>query len=116
MKAISLSKARQTGSWGAGKDPEKEAVYDREAIADIIVQISKWESQWNREFEASGIYPELELDYEDLPDNRENTVQEVANLVGVADVDTSATEADQAKLVRQSDEMTELWVDRFINE
>ena len=115
-QAISLTKAQQTGKWGVLKKATGAARYDREAIASNVVALIKFESQWEREFEASGLQPAMTLDYEDIPAQRDEILLDIATLLELDDPQgvVDARERDEVRVQRQADDVTEPWYDRFI--
>jgi LPS sulfotransferase NodH len=114
-QAISLMKARQTGKWGVLRKAVRDPKYDRDELASIIVELVRWESQWQREYEASAITPAMDLVYEDLPAHRDETLLEIAERLEIPDPQAVVAnrDRDEVQLERQADELTESWVDRF---
>jgi LPS sulfotransferase NodH len=114
-QAISLLKARQTGKWGVLKEAKAEAKYDYGELAKLIVQLAKWEAQWERELEASSIVPAIDMMYEELPDRRDETLLDIARRIGLEDPEGIVANRDreEIKLRRQADDLTEAWYDRF---
>lgn len=114
-QAISLLKARQTGKWGVLKEAKGDATYSYDELAKLIVQLAKWEAQWERELEASGVVPAIDMMYEELPPRREETLLDIARRIGLPDADGIVANRDRGdvKLQRQADELTEAWYDRF---
>ena len=114
-QSISLTRAQQTGKWGVLKQATGKAKYDRAALAKNIVALIKFESQWDREFEASGMEPAMTLYYEDLPSSRDETLLQIAKLLELPDGEkiVEEREREDVRLQRQADELTEEWVNRF---
>ena len=114
-QAISLLKARQTGKWGVLKKAIAEPQYDYAELAKIIVQLVKWEAQWERELEESGIVPAMDFTYEELVDRRDETLLEIAQRLELPDAQSIVANRnrDDVKLRKQADELTEAWFTRF---
>lgn len=115
-QAISLTKAQQTGKWGVLKEEQREPFYDRDALIANLVRIVEDEAMWERELEASELEPAITLDYEDIPDRRDELLLEIADLLELPNAQEIVANRDRAdvKLQRQSDDLTEEWYDRFI--
>jgi len=116
-QAISLMKARQTGKWGVLKEAKGEAKYSYDELAKIIVQLVKWEAQWERELESSGITLAMDMTYEQLLPRREETLLEIARRLELPDPEgiVANREREDVKLTRQADSLTEEWFSRFAN-
>jgi LPS sulfotransferase NodH len=116
-QAISLTKAQQTGQWGALKEHRAETFYDRDALIANLVRIVETEAMWERELEASELPPVIAIDYEDIPLAREELLLRIAELLKLPDAAQIVANRNQGevKLERQSDELTEDWYDRFIS-
>jgi LPS sulfotransferase NodH len=114
-QAISLLKARQTGKWGVLKKAIAEPQYDYGELSKIIVQLVKWEAQWERELEESGITPAMDFTYEELVDRRDETLLEIAQRLDLPDAVDIVANRDRGdvKLRKQADELTEAWFTRF---
>jgi LPS sulfotransferase NodH len=116
-QAISLTKAQQTGKWGALKEQQSEPFYDREALIANLVRIVEAEAMWERELEASQLPPAITIDYEDIPLAREELLLQIAELLELPQAAEIVANRDrgEVKLERQSDDLTEEWYDRFIS-
>jgi LPS sulfotransferase NodH len=114
-QAISLLKARQTGKWGVLKEAKGEPAYDYGELSKIIVQLVKWEAQWERELEDSGITPAMDFTYEELVGRRDETLLEIASRLGLSDAEgmVANRDRDDVKLRKQADDLTEAWYSRF---
>ncbi|HEX9644759.1 MAG TPA: Stf0 family sulfotransferase [Acidimicrobiia bacterium] len=114
-QAISLMKARQTGQWGVLRKALRKPTYDREEVAGIIVELVVWETQWQREFAASGLQPAIDLVYEDLPSRRDETLLAIARNLDLPDPEgiVANRARDEVQLERQADETTEAWINDF---
>ena len=84
-------------------------------LSKAIVDIVRWEALWEREFEASGITPSLDITYEDIPPARDEWLLRIANELGLDNAEELV--ANRAKedvhLQRQSNSESEQWYDRF---
>jgi LPS sulfotransferase NodH len=114
-QAISLLKARQTGKWGVLKEAKGEPKYDYGELSKIIVQLVKWEAQWERELEDSGITPAMDFTYEGLIGRRDETLLEIATRLELPDAEAivGGRDRDDVKLRKQADDLTEAWYSRF---
>jgi LPS sulfotransferase NodH len=118
-QAMSLLKARQTGKYGSGGTAKGKAKYDQKALTNGIVEMVKREVRWERELRDSGYRPDLALVYEDHIDpvaERQAVILRLAERLELAD---PAGALERAKiggstLVRQADETTEAWIDKYI--
>jgi LPS sulfotransferase NodH len=115
-QAISFTKAKQTGKWGVLRKAKADPKYDQKALANDLVELVRRESRWERELEDSGYRPHLELIYEDLVPGRESVLLRIAELLELPDPGgvVAARSADDVRLERQADDLTEVWFDQFI--
>lgn len=116
-QAISLTKAQQTGKWGALKEQRAEPFYDRDALIANLVRIVEAEAMWERELEASELPPAISIYYEDVSLAREELLLRIAELLELPEAAQIVANRNRGmvKLERQSDELTEDWYDRFIS-
>ena len=112
-QAISYTRAAQTGAWweydgrkfGNGREP----VYSREAIETAIADLVDQEASWRAYFDLLEVKP-CEVYYEDLDREYEATVRRAMNFLGLPHAHMGIM---PPRLIRQADERTEEWVDRF---
>jgi LPS sulfotransferase NodH len=113
-QAISLWRAVQTQSWrrdsGGASAANAEPVFSAAAIAHLRGQLAEQEAAWGEFLAGRG---PLVLVYEDLAADLGSAVRAVLAHVGIeapADLDVAVP------MRRQSDALTEEWVDRFERE
>lgn len=114
-QSISLVKARQTGKWGVKRQAKGNTKFSDDQLSKAIVDIVRWEALWDREFEASGITPTMDIVYEEIPGSRDELLLEIATQLGLDDpASIVANRArDDIQLQRQANRETEQWYDRF---
>lgn len=114
-QAISLVKARQTGAWGVKRAATGKTKFSDDQLAAAVVDIVRWEALWEREFEASGITPALDITYEDIPPARDHWLLAIANALGLEDAEAIVAnrQVEEVELQRQSNTETEEWYTRF---
>lgn len=114
-QSISLVKARQTGKWGVKRQAKGKSKFSDDQLSRAIVDIVRWEALWEREFEASGITPALDITYEDIPPARDEWLLRIARELRLDDAqEIVANRArDDIQLERQANTETEQWYDRF---
>lgn len=114
-QAISLVKARQTGKWGVNGKATAEPQFSDQQLSASIVDIVRWEALWEREFASSGITPALDLAYEDIPGNRDESLYRIARALNLDDPKAIVARRarDEVSLERQANSETEQWYERF---
>jgi LPS sulfotransferase NodH len=113
-QAISLVRALQTGTWSTLAAPaDRSAVFDREDIARKIVRVQQEEAAWERFFEQEGIAAHR-VGYEELANAPDQTTRGVLEFLGVEL--PPAFGFDPPLMQRQSDELSEEWVARYLSE
>lgn len=117
-QAISLMRARQTGSWW---HPESytvkrpvlgQAVFDPRAIDGAERHLLENDTGWKQTFEEFNAKPMVVV-YEDLVVNYEPTVREVLRYLGIPGADRVAIPPTKMKV--QSDGMTDAWFRRYLD-
>ncbi len=113
-QAVSLWRAIQTQAWRSGEDgagahtPE----YDLGAIHHLVSKLRADNDAWRSWFADHSIAP-LELTYEDLAADLPAAVSAVLGRLGI---DGAGAEPQQPPLERQSDELSDEWVERYRHE
>lgn len=96
------------------KDNNKAFVFDLEEIdRRIEMSIIRNEVEWQLFFERNTIEP-FRIIYEDFAADYENTLNKVIDYLGISDGD-KITWGDPP-MEKLADELTEQWVDRYLNE
>lgn len=118
-QAVSLVRAQQTGKWGSKGTAVGEERYDRHAIEKAILRLVKDESRWEACIERWGRSTKSHLVYENdlfTKEEREQAVVSILKLLGFdeAHAGTSGATPEQG-LKRQSDGVTESWLQTFID-
>lgn len=107
-QAISLWKAMCNNCWNSKTVSKKIVNYNRGAINDIIIKLTKEIEHWENFFSNYKITP-FEIVYENLDNNYYKTVSDVLDFLNVkGDIPPPVLE-------KQSDNITEFWVSRFMN-
>jgi trehalose 2-sulfotransferase len=112
-QAISYSRALQTGRWSSKTVPASSAgateVFDTDAIAELVGEISACESLWLAHLDEFAINY-LELYYEDLIGQPRKWIAEILRFL---EIDEHWNGMCRSDLQRQSDQLTEEWVRRY---
>ncbi|MBT9317724.1 Stf0 family sulfotransferase [Leptothoe spongobia] len=111
-QAVSFSKAIQTGVWSSNQEninDKKELEFDFNQINDLIQLIYDYELKWFSFFKEYRIKP-LILEYEFFHINFAETIVEVLNYLNL-DV-PEKLELPAPSLRKQSDKLTELWIEK----
>jgi len=111
-QAVSLSIAKQTGVWISGLTPiNDKPKYDfkhiNECLRETIINNAKW-----RYILAANGCNYIEMDFDHIRNNLEKSVTHIANFVGIKL--TSDSVAKERITKKQSNELNEEWVSRFI--
>ena len=114
-QAISFWRAIDTGIWAWNSDepsaPQKEPVYNYQAIADLRQEIVKHEAEWEAYFNACHVKP-FRIVYEDFVTRYEAITLEVLRFLGITIPDS--LEIVPPKMKKQADDLTETWVQTYI--
>jgi len=114
-QAISLVKARQSGQWGSKGKSKVAPEFSDDQLSKAIVEIVRFESLWEREFQTAGITPSLTITYEDFTAARNEWLLHIAEEVGLdnaAEIVANRAREDVV-LERQANAENEQWYDRF---
>ncbi len=117
-QAISYVRAIQSDVWWSipGESetqptPKQEPIFDREEIESRVAHLIYLEANWRRYFEERGIRP-LTIVYEEMIDALEPAVSAVLHELGLP-IPEGLT-VPSPRLAKQSDQLTELWVRRYL--
>jgi LPS sulfotransferase NodH len=118
-QAISLYRAQASKEWqayehkGTPTDSGEQLVYDGVRIAQLLAAIRNDEALWEMHFSVCGVAP-LTVYYEDVVRNRAYVVERILAFLDIAH--PTAIELPDPRLKRQSDSITDDWVERFTRE
>ena len=111
-QAISWTIADQTRSFTSQQEDKKEPVYNYYKIKSFMHTIAKEYSSWEMYFSLHNIKP-LRIYYEDIIENPAQTINEIANYLGV-ELDPSKEVTSVLKKQRNS--LNSDWYERFKKE
>lgn len=115
-QAVSLLKAIQTKVWvklDNGKEVPQGELHYRYNTIDILMQrIVIFEATWQEYFAHNNIKP-LIVYYEDFVNSHQETVTQILRFL---EVEASADLPLRQSLKKQADQLSEIWVERFISE
>jgi len=115
-QALSYYRASVTGQWWdiPGVDPESSlsppAEFDFDQIRHMEDMLLDHEAKWQKYFEENDIDP-LVLIYEEFAHDHTIAVREVFSHLGISYPERMDI---RPRLLRQSDELTERWLDRYL--
>jgi len=114
-QAVSLERARRTGIWRLGGpriggELRSDLHFDAARITEELGIIEEYEAGWTAYFSERGISP-LEVTYEELDAQYEETMRRVLDHLGAAD-----TAVPPRQLQRQADRVNVDWVERYLAE
>jgi LPS sulfotransferase NodH len=119
-QAVSLWRALQTLVWRKDNDlgaveqpPEQRSVYSFDAIDHLLDQLRRHEDAWRGFFFSIGQRP-LSLYYEDIAGDLEGTVGRVLQELRIGP--TAGPLLARESLSRQSDELSESWVQSYLED
>jgi LPS sulfotransferase NodH len=112
-QAVSWARALQSGRWAAHQKFALPVVYRRRQIQRLVGLVDAQESAWETFFSAGKIEP-LRLRYEDILEDRERSLRNVLDFLGVAGASEIAL--PEPDLERQSDALNQLWIERYRSE
>jgi trehalose 2-sulfotransferase len=114
-QAISWVRALQTGNWSSLMSPAgaTAAVFDRDEIERRIARLDREQAAWLEFFRAHSTAPHR-ITYEELADDPERTIRELFGYLGVEPA--AGFQLVPAAMERQSDELSEEWVARYLAE
>jgi len=112
-QAVSWARALQSGRWASHQKFGLPVVYRRRQIQRLIELVDVQEAAWETFFSAHEIEP-LRLRYEDLSEDREQSLRNVLDFLGVEGAAEIAL--PDPDLERQSDDINQRWIERFRSE
>jgi len=114
-QALSKARAHQTGLWKVqeGKTVQREPQFDAELIEQCLKESEHQEKLWGRFFQRTGIDP-LRVEYENLCEDYEANIRRVLKFLQVSL--TRRTFIGPPVTVRQADEISRAWEERFLAE
>jgi len=114
-QALSKARAHQTGLWKVqeGKTVQREPQFDAELIEQCLKESEEQEKLWRRFFERIGIDP-LGVEYENLCEDYEANIRRVLNFLQISL--PRRTFIGPPVTVRQADEISRTWEERFLAE
>lgn len=112
-QAISYSRAQLSKAWFGGIKNMPIPEYDYDHIRKCLHSVRFQEDFWLRVFELTEITP-IHITYEDLLADNVGTVNSVLVEMGITP--DSSSRIDVPLIVRQSDELSDEWRARFLNE
>ena len=119
-QAISLVKATQTGLWHMAPDgteierlsAPREPVYNADAIANELAELTDLEQEWIDWFDSESVTP-LRLTYDELSADPTAVVRRVLDQLGL---DTKAAEGITPTVAKLADATSQDWMARFLDE
>src|SRR6266480_5635736 len=114
-QALSKARAHQTGLWKVqeGKTVQREPQFDAELIEQCLKESEEQEKFWGRFFQCIGIDP-LRVEYENLCEDYEANIRRVLNFLQISL--PRRTFIGPPVTVRQADEISRTWEERFLAE
>jgi len=114
-QALSKARAHQTGLWKVqeGKTVQREPQFDAELIEQCLKESEEQERLWGQFFERIGIDP-LRVEYENLCEDYEANIRRVLNFLQISL--PRRTFIGPPVTVRQADEISRTWEERFLTE
>jgi len=114
-QALSTARALQTGLWKVqeGKAALREPQFDAELIEQSLREAKRQEKIWHTFFQRIGIDP-FEVAYEELCRDYEATVRGVLDFLKISL--PRRARIGPPVTVRQSDETSRIWEERFLTE
>jgi trehalose 2-sulfotransferase len=109
-QAVSLWTALQTESWRHDGGPERDAVYDRTAIALLVARLEAQDAAWEAWLDQTG-RPALRVGYDALAADPAGTV---AGVLEALDLPTGTVPAPATS--RQSGARSADWIERYRTE
>jgi len=110
-QAISHVRAMQTQQWTSRGQARSEPVYQFEAIDAEFLRITNAQARWAYYLGRNGL-PVLHVVYEQLVQRPQETVNAIAQLVGL--LEPAIVDFTRVGVAIQRDELTEDWRRRFI--
>ena len=114
-QALSTARALQTGLWKVqeGKAASRQPEFDPQLIEQSLKEAERQEGIWYAFFQQIGITP-FRVEYEELCRDYEGTIRKVLDFLNIS-LPRSARIGPPVT-VRQADEISRIWEERFLNE
>src|SRR6266478_3321202 len=114
-QALSTARALQTGLWKVqnGKTTIGEPEFDAELIEQSLREAERQENIWQRFFQRIGIRP-FQVEYEELCQDYERTIHSVMEFLRISL--PRGARIGPPVTIRQADEISRLWEERFLAE
>jgi LPS sulfotransferase NodH len=114
-QALSKARAEQTGLWKVqeGKKVQEEPRFDAQLIERCLKDGEMQETAWECFFERNAIKP-FRVEYETLSENYEKTIRAVLDFLKISVA--RGQRLGPPTTVRQSDELSRQWEERFLAE
>ncbi|HZS18142.1 MAG TPA: Stf0 family sulfotransferase [Candidatus Udaeobacter sp.] len=114
-QALSTARALQTGLWKVqeGKTASRQPEFDAQLIEQSLKEAERQEGIWYAFFQQIGVTP-FRVEYEELCRDYEGTIRNVLNFLNIS-LPRSARIGPPVT-VRQADEISRIWEERFLNE
>jgi trehalose 2-sulfotransferase len=114
-QALSTARALQTGLWKVqkGKTALREPQFDPELIEQCLKEGERQEQLWHSFFQRIGVQP-FRVEYEELCEDYEATIRGVLDFLQISL--PRNVHIGPAKTVRQADEISRVWEERFLAE
>ena len=111
-QAVSWARAEQSHYWHPGEERvpgEREPVFDRRLIADLVDRIEHHEAAWRAWFSEHGVDP-FEIRYEDLAADPVGLTRSVLSVLGLSPTDGQPITVQDH---RQADTLNADWIQRM---
>jgi LPS sulfotransferase NodH len=114
-QALSTARALQTGLWKVqhGKTASQEPQFDAELIEQSLREAERQEKLWYTFFQRNRIAP-FQVEYEELCRDYEGTVRGVMDFLRISL--PRGAQIGPPVTVRQADEISRIWEERFLTE
>lgn len=114
-QALSTARALQTGLWKVqeGKTAQREPQFDAELIEQSLREAERQEGAWHTFFQRIEIQP-FQVEYEELCRDYEATIRGVLDFLKISL--TRGARIGPPVTIRQSDEISQIWEERFLTE
>lgn len=114
-QALSTARALQTGLWKVqeGKTAQREPQFDAELIEQSLREAERQEGAWHTFFQRIEVQP-FQVEYEELCRDYEATIRGVLDFLKISL--TRGARIGPPVTIRQSDEISQIWEERFLTE
>jgi len=114
-QALSTARALQTGLWKVqeGKAAVREPQFDAELIEQSLKEAGRQEMIWQTFFRRIGVTP-FQVEYEELCGDYESTIRGLLDFLRISL--PHGAQIGPPVTIRQSDELSRIWEERFLIE